>query len=109
MISENERLDTLLRALLRERPEYSRIAIPETIKDKRDLLRALINVRAPEEVNPEIFEVQGDYRQMQCAVGCHPKLYSDKTAVEDILKHSHDLTVDKEYVPVCPVCGGDIV
>ncbi len=56
----------------------------------------------------KIFEVQGDYGQMQCAVGCHPKLYSDKTAVEDILKHSHDFTVDKEYVPVCPVCGGDM-
>ena len=60
MISENERLDTLLRALLRERPEYSRIAIPETIKDKRDLLRALMNVRAPEEVNPDLLKLQDD-------------------------------------------------
>lgn len=57
--------------------------------------------------DPErIFEVQGDYGLMQCAVGCHPKLYSDKEAVDEILKHSHDLTVDSRYVPVCPVCGG---
>ena len=55
-----------------------------------------------------IFEVQGDYGLMQCAVGCHPKLYSDKETVENILAHSHDLTVDKEYVPVCPVCGGNM-
>ena len=55
-----------------------------------------------------IFEVQGDYGLMQCAVGCHPKLYSDKETVENILGHSHDLTVDKEYVPVCPVCGGNM-
>ena len=54
----------------------------------------------------KIFEVQGDYGLMQCAVGCHPQLYSDKSTVETILKHSHDLTVDTEYVPVCPVCGG---
>ena len=53
-----------------------------------------------------IFEVQGDYGLMQCATGCHPKLYSDKEAVEQILEHSHDLTVDSQYVPVCPVCGG---
>lgn len=59
--------------------------------------------------DPErIFEVQGDYGMMQCAVGCHPKLYSDKETVDEILKHSHDLTVDPEYVPVCPVCGGNM-
>ncbi len=55
----------------------------------------------------KIFEVQGDYGQMQCAVGCHPKVYSDKDTVEEILKHSHDMTVDSKYLPVCPVCGGN--
>ncbi len=59
---------------------------------------------APEKV----FEIQGDYGEMQCAVGCHPKVYSDKDTVETILKHSHDLTVDSKYVPVCPVCGGNM-
>ncbi len=54
----------------------------------------------------KIFEVQGDYGLMQCATGCHPKVYSDKEAVKEILEHSHDLTVDPKYVPVCPVCGG---
>ncbi len=56
----------------------------------------------------KIFEVQGDYGQMQCAVGCHPKVYSDKDTVEEILKHSHDMTVDSKYLPVCPVCGGNM-
>lgn len=56
----------------------------------------------------KIFEVQGDYGLMQCAVGCHPKVYSDKDTVETILKHSHDLTVAPEFVPVCPVCGGNM-
>lgn len=59
--------------------------------------------------DPEkIFEVQGDYGLMQCEVGCHPKVYSDKETVEEIIKHSHDLTVDSKYVPVCPVCGGNM-
>jgi NAD-dependent SIR2 family protein deacetylase len=53
-----------------------------------------------------IFEVQGDYGLMQCAVGCHPKVYSDKETVKEILEHSHDMTVDSKYLPVCPVCGG---
>ncbi len=56
----------------------------------------------------KIFEVQGDYGLMQCAVGCHPNVYSDKETVDKIIKHSHDLTVDTQYVPVCPVCGGNM-
>ena len=59
--------------------------------------------------DPEkIFEVQGDYGMMQCAVGCHPKLYSDRETVNNILEHSHDLTVDSKYIPTCPVCGGNM-
>lgn len=59
--------------------------------------------------DPEkIFEVQGDYGLMQCERGCHPQLYSDKEVVEHILEHTHDMTVDKSYVPVCPVCGGNM-
>lgn len=56
----------------------------------------------------KIFEVQGDYGLMQCAAGCHPKVYSDKETVEKILRHSHNLTVAPEFVPVCPVCGGNM-
>ncbi len=56
----------------------------------------------------KIFEVQGDYGLMQCAVGCHTKVYSDKETVEKINQHSHELTVDPQYVPVCPVCGGNM-
>ncbi len=55
-----------------------------------------------------IFEVQGDYGLMQCAVGCHPRTYSDRHTVEEILRHSHDMTVDARYLPVCPVCGGNM-
>lgn len=60
MTSENERLDTLLRALLRERPEYSRINIPASTEEKRDLLRALMNVRPPEPIDKNIMELQDE-------------------------------------------------
>lgn len=57
--------------------------------------------------NPErIFAVQGSYDQMQCAMGCHSTVYSNKKTVEDILANSHNLTVDSAYVPLCPKCGG---
>lgn len=54
----------------------------------------------------KVFEVQGDYGLMQCAVACHPEVYPDRDTVETILAHSHDLTVDSRYLPQCPVCGG---
>ena len=55
-----------------------------------------------------IFEVQGDYGLMRCSVGCHPTVYSDKNTVANILKHAHDMTVDTEFIPTCPVCGGNM-
>ncbi len=60
MISENEKLDTLLRALLRERPEYARLSIPASIDDKRKLLRSLMNVRLPSPLPKEILDLQDE-------------------------------------------------
>lgn len=60
MNSESERLDMLLRALLRERPEYSNIQIPQSITDKRNLLRALMNVRPPAPLSEEIMKLQDE-------------------------------------------------
>lgn len=60
MTSEKERLDTLLRALLKERPEYSRIAIPEEITAKRNLLRSLMNVRMPAPLPKDIMALLDD-------------------------------------------------
>lgn len=65
MISENERLDTLLRSLLAEQPEYSRISIPSTVKEKRDLLRALMNVRAPRPLDDKLLRLQDDELALQ--------------------------------------------
>ncbi len=50
----------LLRALLRERPEYARIRIPETITDKRNLLRSLMNVRMPSPLSEELVKIQDE-------------------------------------------------
>lgn len=58
MTSENERLDTLLGVLLRERPEYARISIPASIEEKRNLLRSLMNVRMPSPLPDEVIELQ---------------------------------------------------
>lgn len=60
MISEKEKIDKLLRALLSERPEYSRLKIPDSLSDKRNLLRSLMNVRPPQHLSDDLLELQ-DY------------------------------------------------
>ncbi len=65
MTSEKEKLDTLLRALLRERPEYGRVIIPDSIDDKRALLRALMNVRMPARLPQELLTLQDEELQEQ--------------------------------------------
>ena len=58
MESEKDRLDTLLRALLAERPEYYGATIPRSVEGKRDMLRALMNVRMPSPLPPSLMALQ---------------------------------------------------
>ena len=60
MISEKDRLERLLRSLLNERPEYSKIAIPDTTEGMRELLRALMNVREPAPVDADTLRLQDE-------------------------------------------------
>ncbi len=60
MISEQDKLDILLRALLRERSEYQHIRIPDSITDKRNLLRSLMNVRRPSPMPEELMKIQDE-------------------------------------------------
>jgi O-acetyl-ADP-ribose deacetylase (regulator of RNase III) len=54
------RLDYLIEYLLKENPEYSAIEIPETEQGKRDLFRALRNVREPKPVSEEFLRLQDE-------------------------------------------------
>ena len=47
VMTQNERLDYLLRYLLAERKEYADICVPDDLSEKRTLLRSLMNVRPP--------------------------------------------------------------
>lgn len=54
----------------------------------------------------KVFETQGSLSKIQCAVGCHNKLYDDLDMVDKMLKEDKNCKVPKELVPICPVCGG---
>ncbi len=53
-----------------------------------------------------IFAVQGDYAYLQCANGCHDKLYYNEDLVREMARQTKDCRIPSGLVPRCPVCGG---
>ena len=62
-MTQDERLDYLLRCLLAERKEYADIQLPDGVTEKRRLLRSLMNVRPPVPASTEFLAVQDAYLQ----------------------------------------------
>ena len=54
-MTQDERLDHLLRCLLAERRGYADIRVPDDLSEKRKLLRSLMNVRPPVPASAEFF------------------------------------------------------
>jgi len=59
------RLDYLIDYLLKEDPQYSEMQIPSDLQGKRDLFRALRNVRWPKPVSEEFLRLQDEELQVQ--------------------------------------------
>ena len=62
-MTQDERLEYLIRYLLAERREYAGIAMPGSVDERRRLLRALMNVRAPSAIGVDFLTVQDEYLQ----------------------------------------------
>ena len=61
--SECNRLEWLCRYLLDENPRYRQMPVPDSRQERRDLFRALMNVRPPEPVSEEFLQVQDEELQ----------------------------------------------
>ena len=59
------RLDYLIKYLISENPEFSEIQTPDDLQGKRDLFRALRNVRMPAPVSDEFLRLQDEELQEQ--------------------------------------------
>lgn len=58
--------------------------------------------------NNTLFEVQGNYAYLQCAVGCHDKLYNNKKLVVQMLENMENCRIPTDLVPKCPKCGHEM-
>ena len=65
--SEYKRLEWLCRYLLDENPRYRQVSLPGSLQERRDLFRALMNVRPPMPASEEFLQVQDEELQVQLA------------------------------------------
>lgn len=66
-MKQSERRIFLIKSLLQERTEYRDISISADIEQQKQLLRALMNVRAPQQIGKEFLRIQDEYLQYEIA------------------------------------------
>ena len=57
----------------------------------------------------KIFATQGDYDKFQCEKACHDKLYYNEETIKQMVEQQFDCKIPSELIPICPVCGGNLV
>ena len=60
-MNQNERLDYLIEAFKEDSREYKNLKVPVDTDGKKRILRSLMNVRMPREMNTEVLKIQDEY------------------------------------------------
>ncbi len=66
-MNQSEKRLFLIQELLKERPEYQDMAVPNDADRQRQLLRGLMNIRTPQRTSTAFLRVQDDYLQHETA------------------------------------------
>ena len=66
-MNQSEKRRFLIQELLKESAEYRDMAVPPDAADQRQLLRGLMNIRAPRRIGAEFLQVQDEYLQGETA------------------------------------------
>lgn len=93
-MTQQERLLYLINRLLDEQPEYN-IDIPKATESRKNLLRALFNVRMPKAADKEFLKVQDDYLQTELKEKGITDFDDLKPSAEDIYIWQGDITLLK--------------
>lgn len=92
--TESSSLMQILYALVKEKPHF-------VVTSNTDDHFAMAGF-----LRESIFEIEGNMKDMQCAKGCHNKVYSNREAVLAMREHEQEMEIPSPYLPKCPVCGG---
>ena len=66
-MNQSEKRQFLIRSLLKEHPEYRDLSIQAEPESQRQLLRGLMNIRAPRRMDAEFLKTQDEYLQAETA------------------------------------------
>ena len=66
-MNQSEKRLFLIQSLLKERPEYRDMNIPSEPERQRQLLRGLMNIRAPKRIGADFLKMQDEYLQSEAA------------------------------------------
>ena len=66
-MNQNEKRLFLIQSLLKEQPQYRDMGIPADTNSQRQLLRGLMNIRAPQNANADFLKMQDTYLQGETA------------------------------------------
>ncbi len=66
-MNQSEKRRFLIQELLKESAEYGDMPVPSDAADQRQLLRGLMNIRAPRHIGEEFMQVQDEYLQGETA------------------------------------------
>ena len=66
-MNQNEKRLFLIQSLLKEQPQYRDMGIPAEPNSQRQLLRGLMNIRAPQNANADFLKMQDTYLQGETA------------------------------------------
>ena len=66
-MNQSEKRQFLIQSLLKERPEYRDLSIQAESESQRQLLRGLMNIRAPRRMDAEVLKTQDEYLQAETA------------------------------------------
>ena len=66
-MNQSERRLFLIQSLLKENPDYRDMSIPADANSQRQLLRGLMNIRAPQPIGADFLQIQDEYLQGETA------------------------------------------
>ncbi len=66
-MNQSERRMYLIQSLLGESPRYAELTVPKQTEEQKQLLRSLMNVRAPAPIGAEFLEIQDAYLRQATA------------------------------------------
>lgn len=91
-MNQSERRIYLIQTLLNEQPQYKGTTIPKESAEQKMLLRGLMNVRMPADIDEEFLTIQDAYLQEATAEKQITKLSDIKPIADDLYLWQGDIT-----------------